>query len=68
MPLILSSSILLLSYKKLTISYNWPRVTTYKLVLAMLVFPPNLKVIAAVNSVVVSAFSGILLTCYSSLL
>ena len=68
MLLILSLSILLLSYKQSTISYNYPRVTTYKLVLAMLVSPPNLKVIAAVNSVVVSAFSGMLLTCYSFLL
>ena len=67
MPLILSLSILLLSYKRLTISYSYPRVTAYKLVLAILVSPPNLKVIATINSVVVSAFSGILLTYCSFL-
>ena len=58
----------MLSYRRLTISYNCPRVTTYKLVLAILVSPPALKVIAAVISVVVNAFSGILLTYRSSLL
>ena len=41
--------------------------TTYKLVLAILVFPPEPKVIAIVG-VVVNAFSGILLTYRSSLL
>ena len=60
MLLILSSSIRLLSYKRLIISYNYPRVTTYKSVSAILVSVPNLKVITAVNSVVVSAFSSIL--------
>ena len=68
MLLILSSNILVLSYKWLTISYNYPRVIIYKLVLAILVSPPDPKVIAAVNSVIVNAFSGILLTYYSSLL
>jgi hypothetical protein len=34
--------------------------TTYKLVLAILVSLPNLNIIAAVDSVVVYAFSGIL--------
>ena len=68
MPLILFSSILLLSYKRLTISYNYPLITIYKLVLAILISPLVLKVVAAVNSVVVNAFSGILLTYYSSLL
>ena len=42
--------------------------TTYKLVLAILVSPPNPKVVTTVNSVVVGAFGGILLTYYSSLL
>ena len=60
MLLILSSSILVLSYRWSTISYSCPRVIIYKLVSAILVSPPNLKVIAAVNSVVVNAFSGIL--------
>ena len=62
MPLILSSSILLLSYKWSTISYNYPLVTTYKLVSAILISSLTLKVVAAVNSVVVEALSGILLT------
>jgi hypothetical protein len=35
-------------------------VTTYKSALAMLVFLPNLDVVAAVDSVVVCAFGGIL--------
>jgi hypothetical protein len=35
-------------------------VTTYKLALAMLVSLPNLNIIAAVDGVVVCAFSGIL--------
>ena len=68
MLLILSSSILLLSYKYLTISYNCPRVTIYKLASAILVSPLNPKVIITVISVIVSAFSSILLTYYSSLL
>jgi hypothetical protein len=34
--------------------------TTYKLVLAILVSSPNLDIVAAVNGVVVCAFSGIL--------
>ena len=60
MLLILSSSILVLSYKWLTISYSCPRVIIYKSVLAILVSPPNPKVVAAINSVVVDAFGGIL--------
>ena len=60
MLLIRSSSILVLSYKWLAISYSYPCVIICKLVLAMLVSPPNLKVIAAINSVVVKAFGGIL--------
>ena len=42
--------------------------TTYELVLAILVSPPNPKVVIANISVVVSAFSSILLTYCSSLL
>jgi hypothetical protein len=34
--------------------------TTYKLVLAILVSLPNLNIVAAVNGVVIFAFSGIL--------
>ena len=66
--LILSSNILVLSYKWLTISYNYSRVIICKLVLAILVSPPNLKVVTTNISVVVAAFSGILLTYCSSLL
>ena len=68
MPLIFSSKSLLLSYRQLTISYSCPYVISYKLVLAILVSPPNLKVIATANSVVVNTFSSILLTYRSSLL
>ena len=41
--------------------------TIYELVSAILVSPPNPKVIAAVNGVVVATFSGMLLTYRSSL-
>ena len=68
MLLILSSSNLLISYKQSTISYNYPLITTYKLVLAILVSPLVLKVVVADISVVVGAFSSILLTYRSSLL
>ena len=64
--LIFSSSILLLSYKQLTIFYKYSLITTYKLVLAILISPLILKVVTAVNSVIVNAFSGILLTYYYS--
>jgi len=60
MPLSLSLSIVLLSINRLTISYNYPLITSYKSVSSILVSLPNLKVIAAVNGVVTSAFSGIL--------
>ena len=53
-----SLSILLLSYKRLTISYNWPYITIYKSVSAILVSP--YKVITAVNNVVTNALGGIL--------
>ena len=66
--LILSSNILVLSYKHLTISYSYPRVIICESVLAILVSPPNPKVVALNISVVVAAFSGILLTYRSSLL
>jgi len=60
MPLILSLSALLLSYSLLTISYNYLTITSYKLVSLILVLPNNPKVVTAVNSVVTSAFGGIL--------
>jgi hypothetical protein len=44
----------------LTISYSYPYVTTYKLASAMLVSLPNLNIIAAVDGVMVYAFSSIL--------
>jgi len=55
-----SLSILLLSYKWLTISYNWPRVINWESVSAILVSPPMPKVVAAVNNVVTSALGGML--------
>jgi len=60
-----SLSILLLSNKQLTISYNQPLVTIYKLVSAILV-SSNLKVIAAV--VITGTFSGILFDFLSILI
>ena len=56
-----SLSILLLSYKRLTIFYNWPYITTWESVSAILVSPgPEPEVIAAVNGVVTGALGGIL--------
>jgi uncharacterized membrane protein YjjP (DUF1212 family) len=60
MLLSLSLSIILLSVNRLTISYSYSLITSYKLVSSILVLLPNLKVVTAVNSVVTSAFSGIL--------
>jgi len=60
MPLSLSLSIMLLSINRLTISYNYPLITNYKLVSVILVSLPNLKIITAVNGVVTTAFGGIL--------
>ena len=60
MSLSLFLSIALLSINRLTISYNYPLVTSYKLVSSILVSPPNLKVVTAVNSVITTTFSGIL--------
>jgi len=60
MLLSLFLSIILLSINQSTIFYNWPLITTYKSLLLILVSPPILKVIAAVNSVVTAAFSSIL--------
>ena len=60
MPLIFYSNTLLLSYKWSTISYSYPYIIIYKLVLAILVSPPKPKVVAAVNGVIVAAFGGIL--------
>ena len=66
MLLIRSLSILLLSNNQSTISYNCPRVTTYKLVSAILV-SPNPKVITAV--VITGAFGGILFnfSCFNTI-
>jgi len=59
-PLILYLNIILFSINWLTISYSYLTVIGYyKLVSAILV-PPNLKVVAAVNSVIVAAFGGML--------
>ena len=58
--LILSSNIWLLSYKRSTIFYIYPRVTIYKSVSAILVSLLALNVVAAVISVIVGAFSSIL--------
>ena len=60
MLLIYSSSILVLSYKWLTISYSCPRIIIYKSISAMLVSSLALDIVAAVISVVVAAFGGIL--------
>jgi len=54
-------SALLFSINWLTISYSYPTVTGYcELVSTILVSPPDLKVVAAVDSVIVAAFGGIL--------
>ena len=61
--LTLSLSTLLLLVIQLTISYNYPTVTSYcKLVLAILVSSLDIafKVVTAVNGVITSAFSSIL--------
>jgi len=60
MLLSLSLSIILLSVNRLTISYNCPLITCYKLVSSILVLLPNPNIIAAVNSLATSAFSSIL--------
>jgi hypothetical protein len=60
MLLSLFLSITLLSINRLTISYNWPLVTTYELLLLILVSLPILEVITAVNSVVTATLGGIL--------
>ena len=54
----LSLSILLLSINWLTISYNCPIITSYKLVSYILVSVPN--VVTTVNGVITSAFSSML--------
>jgi len=60
-PLILILSTALFSINWLTISYNCLTVIgCYKLVSAILVSLPNLKVVAAVNGVIVAAFGSIL--------
>jgi hypothetical protein len=60
MLLSLSLSIILLSINQLTISCNYPLITSYKLVSSILVSPPNPKVVAAVNSPITGAFNSIL--------
>jgi len=60
MPLILSLSALLLSYSQLTIFYNYLTITSCELVSLILVSPLIPKVVAAINSVITSTFSGIL--------
>jgi hypothetical protein len=62
MPLILSLSILLLSYNLLTIFYNYPVVTGCELVSLILVSLLMPKVVAPINGVITGAFGGILLT------
>jgi len=59
MLLILSLSALLLFYSLLITSYNYLTITSYELV-SLLVLPNNLKVVAAVNGIITSTFSGIL--------
>jgi len=59
MLLSLSLSITLLSINQLTISYNYPLVTSSKLVSAILVLLPKV-IIASIVSVLTAAFSGIL--------
>jgi hypothetical protein len=48
-------------------SYNYPIITSYKLVSTILVLLPNPKVVTAIKGVVTSAPDGIILTYYSSL-
>ena len=60
MPLILPLSALLLSCSLLTISYNYLTVTSCELVSLILISPLVPKVVAAVNSIITSAFSSIL--------
>ena len=65
MPLIFSLSNLLLSYKRLTIFYSYPLITTYKLVSAMLISPLVLDVVAANVSIIVGAFSSMLFDLFT---
>ena len=58
--LILFLSILLLSINQLTISYNCLIVTSYKLVSFILISLLNLKVVAAVDGIVISALGSVL--------
>jgi len=60
MPLILSLSALLLSCSLLTMSYNYLTVTSCESVSLILVSPLISKVVTAVDSVMIGAFSGIL--------
>jgi len=60
-PLIRYLSVILFSVNWLTIAYSCPTVTgCCELVSAILVSPLDLKVVAAVNGVIVAAFGGML--------
>jgi len=59
-PLILYLSVILFSINQLTISYSYPTVIGYCELVSAILVSPNLKVVAAVNGVMVAAFSGIL--------
>jgi len=59
MPLSLSLSIILLSINQLTISYNYPLVTSSKLVSTILVLLPKV-IIASIVGVLTAAFGGML--------
>jgi len=60
-PLIRYLSVTLFSVNWSTISYSCPTVIgCCELVSAILVLPPDLKVVTAVNGVVVAAFGGML--------
>ena len=65
-PILLSFtlSIVLLFVNQLIISYNCPTVTSCELVSTILVSPLILNVVAAINSVIATAFSGMLFNFY----
>ena len=45
---------------------NYTIITTYKLLSYIPVFPPNPKVVTAIDGVITSALGGIILTYYST--
>jgi len=64
-PLILFSNVILFSISWLTIFYSCLTVIgCYKLVSAILVSLPNPNIVAAVDSVIVAAFGGMLFDFY----